>query len=197
MFLPNFLTPSEALVQTLLTQAEKDNCQSYNPAPIKVPVRVTFDKSNMRGAPESVVRGEFEVPDPVTPLGLDTVETDTHITLNGILMHLEDSLYRLLLAPIRARRVDFTGTVFENFRLRAEYLPCPFDSEVSDKWANGNGTATIDIKTQEVLDIQFVDYLSRQPHDQYEGHVVAADDDTITVTCIMANGGFYFSGFIR
>jgi hypothetical protein len=197
MFLPSFVTPSKALIQTLLTQAEKDSGKSKRPDLIQVPVRVTFDKNNMRGAPESIVRGEFEVPDPVTPLGLDTVETDTHITLNAILMHMEGGFSRISLTPAQARRMDLTGTVFESFRLRADYLPCPCDTKAGEKWTNGNGTATIDIKTQKVLDIQFVDNLIGQPDDQYEGHVVAADDDTITVTCVMANGGVNFSGFVR
>lgn len=199
MFIPSHLRASKNTILSLLTAKEKaitSNSKEF--AFVNVPVRVTLDKSNTSATP-TVVRGDFDLPadDMNTVLGLDPVETDTHITLNGILTYSSNGFLRFSVTPVQGDQRDFTGTFFENFRLRSDYLRCPSGTKAGEKWTNGNGTAIIDIKTQEVLDINFTDNMIGTPHEGYEGKVIASDENTITVTCVMANGGVNFSGFIR
>jgi hypothetical protein len=99
--------------------------------------------------------------------------------------------------PAQAHSDQSQETDFANFRLRAKYLGCPLGTVAGDKWENGNGSATIDIATQTVLDIDFHDHAIGQSQPNREGQVLRQTDTTITVTCVMANGGVNFGGFIR
>ncbi len=82
------------------------------------------------------------------------------------------------------------GTFAENFRIRADYLKITNDDiykKLSKCHGIGGGHATINIATQEVMDIKVLSE-DTYPHTKC-GYIIAEDKDTITVSCTFANAG--------
>jgi hypothetical protein len=199
MFLPSGFSITSQTIASLLTPQEAATLSGKAEfSRVIIPVRITIDKQASRDIPV-VVRGDFVIPtDNISSImGLDMVETDTHMTLNGVLTHSNSGMTMLSATPMYGQDIDPSETCFADFRLRADYLRCPLGTVAGDKWENGNGSATIDIATQTVLDIDFHDHAIGQPQPNLEGQLLRQTDTTITVTCVMANGGVNFSGFIR
>jgi hypothetical protein len=199
MFLPSGFSITRQTIESLLTPQESAILSGKTEfSRVIIPVRITVDKQASRDRPV-VVRGDFVIPkDNISSvMGLDMVETDTHMTFNGVLTHSNGGMTMLSATPMYGQEIDFSETCFADFRLRSEYLRCPLGTVAGDKWENGNGSATIDIATQTVLDIDFRDHSVGQLRPNFEGQVLSQTDTTITLTCVMANGGVNFSGFVR
>jgi hypothetical protein len=82
------------------------------------------------------------------------------------------------------------GTFAEDFRIKADYFPIHNEkarNKLSKYHGIGGGHATINITTQEVVDIKV---LSGDTYPaQSCGLIIAEDKDTITVSCTFANAG--------
>ena len=83
-----------------------------------------------------------------------------------------------------------TNTFAHNFRVRSDFYPIPLDiaeSKLINFNGIGAGTATINIETQEVENVNLLE-LKPKVTNKY-GVIMEADDETITVSCCFANGG--------
>jgi hypothetical protein len=94
-----------------------------------------------------------------------------------------------------SRDDDVSLTYYSNFRLPSAYLPCPLGTKAGDKWTNGFGEATINVDTKEVEDIRV--YNNSLWNAEIKSNIIKEEGRSLTVTCVMANGGVCFGGIIK
>jgi len=90
---------------------------------------------------------------------------------------------------------ELTAPRLPGWRVQRTFYRCVLGTPVGEAWEIGEGSVVIDRKTQEAIQLNYTK--KGLGVSNVDSEIVAEDEDTITVTCTMTNGGCNISHAIR